>query len=57
MWLIVKVYFNIPAVSMLAVWDDLTRGRSFLDPLSEVEMAALNQANKSVYDVALALRT
>ena len=46
-------YFNMPAISMLVVWDDLTRGRSFLDPLSEAEMAALNRANESVYEVAL----
>ncbi|MEM7031791.1 MAG: hypothetical protein AAF629_19710 [Chloroflexota bacterium] len=48
-------YFSMPAVSMLVVWDDLTRGRSFLDPLSEAEMDALNRANKNVYEVALEL--
>jgi len=48
-------YFGLPAVSMLVVWDDLTRNRSFLDPLSDDELAALNRANKSVFEVALDL--
>ncbi len=48
-------HFNMPAVSMLVVWDDLTRGRSFLDPMTDEETDALNHANQSVYDVALAL--
>ena len=43
------------AISMLVVWDDLTRGRRFLDPMSDEALAALNQANGSVFDVALAL--
>ncbi|MEL6268183.1 MAG: hypothetical protein AAFV33_23765 [Chloroflexota bacterium] len=51
----VAKYFNMPAVSMLVVWDDLTRGRSFLDPMTDDETAALNRANQSVYDVALTL--
>jgi uridine phosphorylase len=51
----VAEHFGVPAVSMLVVWDDLTRGRSFLDPLSDDEQAALNRANQSVYEVALAL--
>jgi len=37
------------------VWDDLTRGRSFLDPLPEGAMERLNKANQDVYEVALAL--
>lgn len=48
-------YFRMPAVSMLVVWDDLTRNRSFLDPLAEAELAALNKGNKSVFEVALEL--
>lgn len=46
-------HFNMPAISMLVVWDDLTRGRSFLDPLTDDEMAGLDRANESVYEVAL----
>jgi hypothetical protein len=37
------------------VWDDLTRGRRFLDPLPPGGLEALNRANQSVYEVALAL--
>lgn len=48
-------YFHLPAVSMLVVWDDLTRNRSFLDPLPDEELAALNRGNESVFEVALAL--
>lgn len=48
-------HFHMPAIAMLVVWDDLTRGRSFLDPLNDEETAALNRANQSIYDVALTL--
>ena len=48
-------YFGMPAVSMLVVWDDLTRNRSFLDLLTDEELAALNRANESVFEVALEL--
>ena len=51
----VAAHFGMPALSMLVVWDDLTRGRSFLDPLNKDELAALDRANQSVYEVALAL--
>lgn len=51
----VAAYFHVPAISMLVVWDDLTRGKSFLDPLPEDALAALNRANQDVYEVALAL--
>ncbi|MCP5099219.1 MAG: nucleoside phosphorylase [Chloroflexi bacterium] len=46
-------YFGQTAVSMLVVWDDLTRGKRFLDPLTETEQVALDRANQSVYEVAL----
>lgn len=49
----VSRHFKMDALSMLVVWDDLTRGRSFLDPLTDDEMAALNRANESVFEVAL----
>jgi uridine phosphorylase len=48
-------HFNMPAVSMIVVWDDLTRGRRFLDPLPPGGQEALNRANQSVYEVALEL--
>ena len=46
---------GMSALSLLVVWDDLTRGRRFLDPLSSQEQDNLDRANKSVYEVALAL--
>ena len=51
----VAATFGIPAVSLLVVWDDLTRGKRFLDPMTEAETAALDRANESVFEVALAL--
>jgi purine-nucleoside phosphorylase len=51
----VASHFGMPAVSMLAVWDDLTRGRSFLDPLPDGGPEALERANRSMYEVALGL--
>lgn len=51
----VAEYFQMPALSMLVVWDDLTRNRSFLDPLSAEELAALDKSNQSVFEVALEL--
>ncbi len=48
-------YFQVPAVSMLVLWDDLTRNRSFLDPLTKEESAAFNRGNEAVFEVALEL--
>jgi len=48
-------HFGMDTVSMVVVWDDLTRGRRFLDPLPEGGLEALNRANESVFEVALAL--
>jgi len=46
---------GMDALSMLVVWDDLTRGRRFLDPLSSQEQADLDRANGSIYETALVL--
>lgn len=46
---------GMPACSLLVVWDDLTRGKRFLDPMTDDELAALNRANESVFQTALAL--
>ena len=51
----VAKFCGISAVSMLVVWDDLTRGKRFLDPLTDEELSALDRANESVYEVALQL--
>lgn len=48
-------FFNMAAVSMVVVWDDLTRGRRFLDPLPPGGLEALNRGNESIFEVALAL--
>lgn len=48
-------YFGVPAVSMVVVWDDLTRGRRFLDPLPPGGQEALESSNQAVYEVALKL--
>lgn len=48
-------YFNMPAVSMVVVWDDLTRGRHFLDPLPPGGQEALDKSNQAVFEVALKL--
>ncbi len=48
-------YFGVPALSMLAVWDDLIKGKSFLDPLGQAEQHALDVSNQAVYEVALQL--
>lgn len=46
-------YFDAPAISMLVVWDDLMRGKSFLDPLTTAEQKALDRGNNDVFEVAL----
>ncbi len=51
----VAQHFGREAVSLLVVWDDLTRGKHFLDPLSYDEQRALEQGNAAVYETALAL--
>lgn len=51
----VASYFKMAAVSLVVVWDDLTRGRRFLDPLPPGGDEALNRSNGAVYEVALAL--
>lgn len=48
-------HFEMAAVSMVVVWDDLTRGRRFLDPLPPGGQDALDRSNQAVYEIALAL--
>lgn len=48
-------HFGMSAASLLVVWDDLTRGKRFLDPLSAEEQKALDKGNEAVYETALAL--
>jgi len=51
----VAQHFGMAAVSMLVVWDELLKGRSFLDPLDPSEQVDLDSGNKDVFDVALEL--
>lgn len=46
-------HFRFAATALLAVWDQLDADRSFLDPLTPGEMAALDAANAAVFEVAL----
>ncbi|MCY4008494.1 MAG: hypothetical protein OXF22_01920 [Anaerolineaceae bacterium] len=48
-------HFNVPAISLLVVWDLLLNNRSFLDPLSDAEQNELDRSNEAVYTVALDL--
>ena len=51
----VAEFFGASALSMLVVWDDLMRGKSFLDPLAPEGQKALDRGNRNVYEVALNL--
>jgi len=51
----VAEHFNRSAVSLLVVWDELTRGRRFMDPMDDEDLAALEKGNKDVFEVALDL--
>lgn len=51
----VAARFRMEALSMLVVWDELTRGRRFLDSMAADDLAALDQSNKDVFETALAL--
>ncbi len=47
--------FGASAVATLTVWDALSAGKSFLDPLTAAQSAALAKADTLVFDVALEL--
>lgn len=48
-------YYGVEAVSLVVVWDDLSRGRRFTDPMEPEALAELDRSNKDVFEVALAL--
>lgn len=48
-------HFDMAAVSMLVVWDELLRGRSFLDPLEPEHQRNFDRSNASVFETALEL--
>lgn len=47
--------FGVSAVSLLSVWDALSAGKTFLDPLPSRAVAELSRANATVFKVALQL--
>jgi uridine phosphorylase len=51
----VAARFGAQAVALLATWDILGEGRTFLDPIRPDEAAALAAANEATWTVALAL--
>lgn len=53
--LAVAARFGADGVSMLVAWDEVLSGRSFLDPLPEVEAEAFTRAEGLLFDVALEL--
>ena len=53
--LAVARHFDMPAVSMLVVWDELLRGRSFLDPLEPEHKEEFDRAYDDLFEVALDL--
>ena len=53
--LAVARHFGMHAVSMLVVWDELLRGRSFLDPLEPDQQRAFDSAYGDLFAVALQL--
>ena len=48
---------GLEAVAMVFAWDELHRGRSFLDPYTPAEQAAQERANSAIFEVALELVT
>ncbi|MGQ0617001.1 MAG: phosphorylase family protein [Acidimicrobiia bacterium] len=46
---------GLRAAACLWVWDELLRGRSWLDPFEEHERAAQQAANDALFDVALSV--
>lgn len=47
--------YGVPGVSMLVVWDELTAGRRFMDPMSPEGLAELEISNEAVFATALTL--
>ena len=53
--LAVASHFDMAAVSMLVVWDELLRGRSFLDPLEPAHQAEFDRSYEAIFATALEL--
>lgn len=48
-------HMGMEAVSMVFAWDELLRGRTWLDPFSEDEKGSQDAANAAIFEVALEL--
>lgn len=48
-------HYGVPAVAMVVVWDELTAGRRFMDPMAPDELAELNISNEAIFTAALKL--
>lgn len=47
--------YGVPGVAMVVVWDELTAGRRFMDPMSPEDLAELDTSNEAVFAAALTL--
>lgn len=47
--------FNMERVSMLFVWDELLKGRTWLHEFTEIEKSRQMKANQAIYEIALAI--
>lgn len=48
-------HYNVPAVAIVVVWDELTAGRRFMDPMTPEALEQLDISNAAVFDAALDL--
>ena len=48
-------YFNMKSVSLLFVWDELLRGRTWLDSFTHEEVTRQETANLATFEIALTL--
>ena len=46
---------NVDAISMVVVWDELTAGRRFMDPMTKKALKELEISNEIIFKVALSL--
>jgi len=48
-------YYGVPGVALVVVWDELTAGRRFTDPMTPEALEQLNISNEAVFAAALDL--
>tara|TARA_B100001094_G_scaffold124726_1_gene120591 strand:- start:121 stop:876 length:756 start_codon:yes stop_codon:yes gene_type:complete len=47
--------YDVDALSMVVVWDELTAGRRFMDPMTKEALKELSLSNEYIFKVALSL--